>query len=136
MKRTYCALIGYSLFFAVVLRATERWSDDRLPVQEGLELWFDCSRQNAGRSALQLPPLASGNAADYLVDGSGRARHLAQHRLEARPRFRQEFSGAFLAFDGKDDALLASHLPGLMTNATIFLVAAPRSNSGNFRGFF
>jgi hypothetical protein len=136
MRRTFCALIGGWLLFAVDLRAAERWSDDRLPVQEGLELWFDCSRQNAGRSALQLPPLGSGNATDYLVDGSGRARHLAQHRLEARPRFRQEFSGAFLSFDGKDDALLASHLRGQMTNETVFLVAAPRSNGGNFRGFF
>jgi putative heme-binding domain-containing protein len=82
---------------------------------------------------LQLPPLGSGNALDYFVDGSGRAHHLAQHQREARPRFRQEFSGAFVSFDGSDDALVGSNLREAFTNLTVFVVAAAKSNKGEFR---
>src|SRR5262245_27121683 len=110
MDRLIVRLLGGIFLFSLSLRAAEPWSDDRLPVGAGLELWLDCSRQNAGRSELQLPPLGSGNLVDYLVDGSGNARHLAQPQLDARPRFRQDFDGAFLSFDGTNDAMLASHL--------------------------
>src|ERR1051325_8865726 len=74
-----------------VLPAPEPWADERLPVKQNLELWFDLSHQNAGRGTLQLAPLASGNNVDYLLDGSGHGRHLAQPSVERRPRFRQDF---------------------------------------------
>lgn len=135
MTRTFRALLGLCVL-PVLAAAIEPWSDDRLPIKDGLELWFDCSRQNAARAASQLPPLGSGNSVDYLLDSSGLSRDLAQHRPEARPRFQQAFGGAFLAFDGKDDALLSSHLNAEKTNVTVFVVAAPRSNEGSFRGFF
>lgn len=116
------------------VQGAEPWADERLPATAGLEMWFDASRQSAGRAALQLPPITSGNPVDYLVDGSGRGRHLQQPRREARPQFRQEFSGAFLNFDGRE-AVLSRFEPGLaFTNLTVFLVAAPRSNPGDFRG--
>src|SRR5262249_16551641 len=95
-----------------------------------------CSRQNAGRSALQLPPLGSGNVIDYLVDGSGRGHHLVQPFRAARPRFRQEFTGAFAYFDGTNDVLHSSNLHRRFTNLTVFVVAAPHSNQGEFRAFF
>ena len=129
-------LLGCSLLLAHVLPAVEPWTDDQLPVQEGLQLWFDCSHQNAARSSLKLPGLSSDITLDYLFDGSGRARHLAQQMQANRPRFRLESSAAFLSFDGIDDALLGSSLRGEMTNVTIFIVAAPQSNQGGFRGFF
>jgi hypothetical protein len=103
MRQIFRGLIGLFVFPAIAWSA-EPWGDDRLPVKEGLELWYDCSRQNAGRTLLPLPPLGSGNTADYLLDSSGRGRNLVQHRSEARPRFLQAFGGAFLSFDGKDDA--------------------------------
>src|SRR5262245_29091397 len=87
-----CALTGLCLLLPAFSLAIEPWGDDRLPIQDdGLELWLDCSRQNAARTASQLPPLGSGNSVDYLIDGSGRSRNLAQHRIEARPRFQQAF---------------------------------------------
>ena len=117
-------------------RAAEPWSDNRLAITNQLDLWFDASRQSAGRSSLNLPAITAGNTVDYLLDASGRRRHLAQFAPEQRPRFRQEFTGAFLRFDGTDDCLEASLLNSGWTNVTVFLVAAPRSNTGGFRGFF
>jgi putative heme-binding domain-containing protein len=114
----------------------EPWADDRLPRAEGLELWFDASRQNAGRGSQNLPPLASGNSVDYLLDGSGHRRSLAQPLAAARPRFRQEFYGAFVAFDGIDDALTASGLGTEMAGATVFIVGSPWSNAGGYRAIF
>ena len=130
------AFVCAGLLFARGGYAAEPWSDDRLPVKDGLALWFDCSRQNAGRGRLQLPPLGSGNPVDYLMDGSGHGRHLSQQSREARPRFRQEFNGAFLYFDGQKSAMIASTSHADAQDATVFLVAAPLSNAGNFRGFF
>jgi putative heme-binding domain-containing protein len=136
----YCLSVLHSLALGSGLAcnssAAEPWADERLPVTNRLELWFDASRQNAGRGAFQLAPITAWNPVDYLLDGSGHARHLAQLRSDARPKFRQEFTGAYLSFDGKDDALAGSQLGAAFTNLTVFLVAAPRSNAGGFRAFF
>ena len=107
-----------------------------MPVRAGLELWLDVSRQSAGRGAHQLPSLTAGNSVDYLLDGSGNHRHLAQPSRRARPKFQQSFAGGFIRFDGEDDFLFASHLGRVLTNTTIFLVAAPRANKERFLGFF
>src|SRR5262245_14884601 len=113
------ACIGCCLLSAAVLQAAEPWSDDRLPVQEKLELWFDASVQNAARSSLHLPPQGSDNGADFLFDGSGHGRHLVQHLAENRPRFHREGQAAFLSFDGINDVLSASGLRGELTNFTV-----------------
>src|SRR5262245_25422030 len=117
------------------VRAAEPWADDRMPVTNDLALWFDVSRQNAGRLVLQLAPLVSGRSVDYLLDASGHHRHLGQSIAERRPRYRQDPAGVFLSFDGKDDSLETALLGAGWTNATLFLVAAPHSNGGAFRSF-
>jgi hypothetical protein len=129
-------VLGFQSGTLNVAHGVEPWADERLSLTNGLEFWLDASRQNAARGALQLAPLASGNNVDYLLDGSGHDRHLSQQTAQARPRFRQEFTGAFLSFDGQDDALSASLLRAAISNATVFVVAMPRTNSGGFRGFF
>jgi putative heme-binding domain-containing protein len=131
-----CVLLGCGVLWPCLFYAAEPWADERLTVKDGLELWFDCSRQNAGRSELQLPPLASENETDYLIDGSGHRRHLAQPAGNERPIFRQAFSGAFLSFDGVKDVLYASNLRDEFSNATIFVVAKARTNKGNYPCFF
>ncbi|HTA30784.1 MAG TPA: hypothetical protein VK731_09865, partial [Candidatus Cybelea sp.] len=136
MTRFLRVLIGCVAIWPWLAYAVEPWADERLTVKVGLALWFDCSRQNAGRSALQLSPLASENEADYLVDGSGHGRHLAQPAGNERPVFRQAFTGAFLSFDGVKDALYASNLRDQFTNATIFIVGEVRTNTGAFPCFF
>src|SRR5688572_24636932 len=92
---------GLLLWFPDLAQAVEPWADSRLSVTNSLALWFDVSRQNAARGAHELAPLRSwSDAPDYLFDGSGNWRHLSQPLPEARPRFRQEFNGAFLSLDG------------------------------------
>jgi putative heme-binding domain-containing protein len=120
-----------SFLFSGVAFAAEPWTDPRLPVTNGLAFWFDVSRQNAARGAGGLAPLQSWNdAPDILLDGSGQQRHLIQPVLSARPRFRQEFNGAMLSFDGIDDFLAVSGRSNPFAEATLLVVAAPRTNGG------
>ena len=130
-------LFAFAALIANTAIAIEPWSDNRLTMTNGLSLWFDVSRQTAARGALGLTPLQSWNdAPDVLLDGSGARRHAAQPLLTSRPRFRQEFNGAMLSFDGTNDFFTAASTKTVETNLTVFLVAAPRSNAGFFRAFF
>jgi len=129
-------LIACGALWPWLVYAAAPWADERLTVKDGLALWFDCSRQNAGRSTLQLPPLASGNEVDYLIDGSGHGRHLAQPASDNRPSFHQEFAGAYLSFDGVKEALYACNLREEFSNATVFIVAEARANNGAYPCFF
>jgi putative heme-binding domain-containing protein len=123
------------LTLTTTTQAIEPWADDQLPVRDGVELWFDCSRQNVGRGVVQLPPLNPRDTVDHLIDGSGHGRHLQQPLQDARPEY-QQVNGAFLSFDGTNDSLFGVKLNCLLTNTTVFIVAQPRSNAGDFRGFF
>ena len=118
-----------------VAQGVEAWTDPRLPVREGVELWFDCSRQNAGRANTAMSAVAAGSPLAYLLDGSGHGRHLAQHRLDARPKLREDAGLVFASFDGTNDVLVGSGLKGKMRATTVFVAAAPRSNAGLFRAF-
>ncbi len=129
-------LVAAWLLAANFSLAVESWTDARLPVTNGLLLWFDASRQNAARGAQQFPPLTDGTACDYWFDGSGHECHLSQRIVAFRPRFHQTFTAALLHFDGQDDFLAASKPPSMYTNATVFILAAPRANPGDFRAFF
>jgi len=113
----------------------EAWTDSRLPVKEGVELWFDCSRQNAGRTNMGMPGVVSGVPLAYLADGSGHGRHLAQHQVDARPKLREEAGLSFASFDGTNDVLVGWWLKGKMRETTVFVATSPRSNGGLFRAF-
>ncbi|HXJ76464.1 MAG TPA: hypothetical protein VNM37_26640, partial [Candidatus Dormibacteraeota bacterium] len=113
---------------ALPVLGVEPWADPRLTVTNGVALWFDASRQTAGRRALDLAPLVSGQPVDYLADGSGHRRHLVQPVPECRPRFRQEPGGSWLRFDGTNDSLSVALLGTAANDVTLFIVAAPRSN--------
>jgi hypothetical protein len=120
---------------SLITRAAESWADTRLAVTNGLALWLDVSRQNAARGASGLTPLQSWrDAPEYFLDGSGNRRHLTQAFLGARPRFRQDFDGAKLSFDGTNDFLAATGLGKSFAEATLFVVAAP-SADGGYRAF-
>jgi putative heme-binding domain-containing protein len=123
------ALTGLSL------GAAEPWADVKLPVQDGLELWLDGPGQNAARRTKQLPQLVHEGPVDFWFDGSGKGRHLAQRVPDARPRFRQIGDSAAFRFDGKDDHLSAAGLGAEFADATVFVVAAPKSHAGYFRAF-
>ncbi len=121
------------LSFLFSTHAQENWSDPRLPVTNGVALWFDVSRQTAARGNAHLGPLRAWNdAPEILFDGSGRKRHLSQPLLQAQPRFSIDVGTALLSFDGKDDFLAVGNLDVVLTNATLFAVASPRV-VGDFR---
>ena len=134
MKAFILAILG-GCAVACSAEATEPWTDPHLPVKDGLVLWLDASRQNIARQTRGLPALSDNAELDVWFDGSGRESHLTQGVVEARPRLRLQGAGATAAFDGKGDFLAASNLRVALTNATLFMHAAPLSNAGNFRGF-
>src|SRR5262245_4348021 len=59
-------LYGLACFAASVwpVLGVEPWADPRLTVTNGVALWLDASRQTAGRRALDLAPLVSGQPVD------------------------------------------------------------------------
>ena len=114
--------------------AAEPWADTKLPTDKGLELWLDASKQSAARAVRKLPPLADNAAVDVLLDGSGQQRDLTQRVADAQPKFKSAGASAFLRFDGTNDFLAAANLRRTLTNCTVFIVAAPKSNEGYFRG--
>jgi len=127
------AALSVPAFASTSSGGAEAWADATLPVKSGLVLWLDASRQNAARQARQLPMLADHADVDLWFDGSGRNFHLSQPLSEARPHLHMDSAGAAVAFDGKDDFLLAENLRLALTNATLFIEAAPLSNTGGFR---
>ncbi len=130
--------ILYFIFVASLCcgsHATEPWTDPRLPVKTGVELWFDCSGQNDGRKAAGLQAILPGMPASYLVDGSGHRRDLAQLHGDARPKFQQEGTANFLDFDGTNDVLEAWGWASKFKDLTLVIVASPQSNQGGFRSF-
>ena len=114
--------------------AAEPWADTKLPTDKGLELWLDATKQSAARAVRKLPPLADNAAVDVLLDGSGQQRDLTQRVADAQPKFKSAGTSAFLRFDGTNDFLAAANLRRTLTNCTVFIVAAPKSNEGYFRG--
>ncbi|MDB6040413.1 MAG: hypothetical protein JWM99_4254 [Verrucomicrobiales bacterium] len=114
----------------------EPWTDERLPVRDGLELWLDASHETEARKVHQLAILLSGTPADFWHDGSGHKRDMSQRLPNARPKLIVTQQGAYFSFDGKDDTFAAGNLGISLTNVSIFLLAAPQSNAGFFRGLF
>ncbi|MEQ2007037.1 MAG: LamG-like jellyroll fold domain-containing protein, partial [Limisphaerales bacterium] len=124
----------FLLAIALAAPAAEPWADAKLPTDKSLELWLDATKQSAARAARKLPALADNSAVDVLLDGSGQQRDLTQRVADAQPKFKSAGVSAFLRFDGKDDFLAAANLRRSLTNCTAFIVAAPKSNEGSFRG--
>jgi putative heme-binding domain-containing protein len=116
--------------------ALEPWADSALPVKEGLHLWLDAGRQPQARESRGYAPLRDGDKLGTLLDGSGLGRHFAQRRQESQPKWRSLGELAALEFDGQDDCLSLDGQKLEYKVLTLFLVAAPRSNTGYFRAFF
>jgi putative heme-binding domain-containing protein len=126
------ALVWLSLSSAAAA-APEPWADRRLPAADGLVLWLDASRQNAARQTYGKPELHQEGPVDTWYDASGHRCHLAQPAAEARPVYQAMSGAAAVRFDGSDDFLAASGLGLEMRALTVFVVAAPYSNAGDFR---
>lgn len=106
-----------------------------LPVQDGLEFWLDVTQIEAGDAA------ASGKLSERVPlavwpDASGHGRDAHQENEAARPTLVTVGNHRIVRFDGVDDHLRINGNRLEFNAATVFLVVAPRSNFGAFRGFF
>ena len=134
-----------------VVRATEPWADEALSPRDGLELWLDAGRVAAAREAAGLPKLKSGDRLAEWPDASGAKRQVVQGDSKRQPKFVQVglADGAtsstaapsandnwVVRFDGEDDHLRALGVNRKLTDFTLFVVAAPHSNFGDYRGLF
>jgi putative heme-binding domain-containing protein len=111
------------------LTAVEPWADAKLPVSDGLELWFDASRIDAGSQGM------NGKLVQW-PDASGKKRNLKQPLAASQPTLVKVGDSAIVRFDGEDDHLRFTGGKEELKEFTAFIVVAPRSNPGDFRGFF
>ena len=120
--------------------AMETWADPRLKVTDGLELWLDASRMLAGGGAKDGEPPRDHQAIDLWRDASGHHRDAAQLQAARRPHFShrsiQGNHDATLYFDGQADGMSILNGCGELRDITLFVVAAPYSNPGRYRGLF
>src|SRR5262249_12418287 len=116
-------------------RAAEPWADARLPVKDGLELWLDAGRLNAARQAQGQAALKTGETVAVWPDASKLGRHVRQDPKTAQPRLVRIGEDWLVRFDGDDDHLRRVGLDRKLDAFTVFLVAAPRANPGDFRAF-
>jgi len=110
----------------------EKWADPNLKVIDGLALWLDAT---AHPRAPQPSEPDTTDSLSVWSDASGHHRDFVQPTGADRPLRRTQEGLGFVSFDGQRTHL-AREEKGLTTeNATIFLVVAPYSNDGEFRGF-
>ncbi len=124
------------LLIPSLARPAEPWADPAAPAIPGLLLWLDASRQPAAWQTAGKGALLSGQALDTCYDASGQRVHLRQLVANAQPRFVAAQGRAALRFDGQDDWLGARGPGRALDQLTLFVVAAPRSNTGGYRGLF
>ena len=110
------------------------WADAELPVRAGLDLWLDATRLPAAYKAATKNDLAPDTKLETWYDASGHNRHLLQKEVEGRPQFVALPNGyKAVRFDGVQQALALGGLDRGYRELTLFIVAAPFSNRGDFR---
>jgi putative heme-binding domain-containing protein len=134
----------FALSRGVESRAAETWADANLPTMPGLELWLDAGREVARRAAAGERQLENGNRLSIWHDASGTKRHALQANPLKQPKMVRvapksaapdRRSGWVVRFDGEDDHLRVLGLSQRLKDFTLFVVAAPHSNRGQYRGF-
>ncbi len=106
------------------------------PTTAGLALWLDADRVNELRSRDALERLETGTPLDRWPDLSDHHRDMSQSSEEQQPKLMQLGDSWFVRFDGEDDCLRYLSDPVSLSAATIWMVVAPHSNPGDFRGMF
>ncbi|MEO8350610.1 MAG: c-type cytochrome, partial [Chthoniobacteraceae bacterium] len=107
-----------------------------IPVRAGLVFHFDAAEQTAARPAASLSAPNSGAPLDRWVNTVAPTRTEQQPLAAARPIFRRDETEALVSFDGKDDFLPIAGARKLAPAVTVFVLAAPRGNAGQFSALF
>lgn len=118
-------------FIAITLLfATSAWAADPVaPELPGLELWLDA---NATAAAVQNAK--SGSPLAEWKDRSPAHRPATQSVAEKQPKLVKVGDAWVVRFDGDDDHLRVLGVQKKLTAFSMFVVAAPHSNLGFFRG--
>lgn len=117
------------LIAITILLAGNVLAADPAPAIPGLELWLDATATAAG--------VPNGAKDSPLADWSDRspARHSAlQPNVEMQPRLVRVGDAWVVRFDGDNDHLRVLNVKQKLAGFTLFIVAAPHSNAGFFRG--
>ncbi len=114
---------------------TSSWADKNLQVRNGLQLWLDASRVNESRATGNLPILASGDPSAAWDDATA-GRSLEQADLKSQPKLVKVGDAWVMRFDGEDDHFRLLNTGLKLDAATVIVVVAPHTNSGDFRGIF
>src|SRR5688572_18104398 len=101
----------------------------------GLILSFDAAEQARLRATNGVPALGRFQPIDLVFD-SVRGEVAVQSAPERRPVLVGDENAAFFRFDGKDDVLVCNPKLAAAEELTIFILAAPKTNEGNFSGMF
>jgi putative heme-binding domain-containing protein len=104
------------------------------PVRSELDFWFDAARIPKSPRLNQTSGASKGAEVAQWPDSSGHERHAQQSVAAARPRLVLVGDRPVVRFDGVDDHLRVVGLERRTDAATVFIVAAPTSNLGLFRG--
>jgi len=130
-------MVFLSLAVTVEARAqVAAWADKDLAVHDGLQLWLDASRVNEFRKSTNSPELVSGDAVTSWSDSTMMHRIVAQADEKLRPRLVRVGDAWLMRFDGEDDHFRLTGTGVDLQDATVFIVAAPHANPGDFKGIF
>jgi putative heme-binding domain-containing protein len=115
--------------------APEKWRHPDLKITAGLQLWLDAARQNAARQILHRPLLRDGDRVEVWFDASGHGRHVSQSKASAQPFFHEADKITSIRFDGEETYLALRGPKQAFREVTLFLVAVPFANAGDYRAF-
>lgn len=115
------------------LIAQSLMAQNKPPVEEGLLIHLAADQPNAAGSS--SAPSESGPISAWTNQASAAIRAEAASSEKSPKRLRVG-EGWVVRFDGEDDVLRVPNAGLSLNAATIFVVAAPHSNPGDFRGLF
>lgn len=124
-----CWLVGLILASAMVSAA-------ELPVRDGLIFQLDAGGQRMARENAMLPRIGNGMPVDMVLETSRAGSRSVQPVAGRRPVLKTREEAGYFEFDGQDDFLLFSRENTPVSALTVFIMAAPKTNAGNFSAFF
>ena len=133
MNRILILLLPLSLTTCVHAQVAD-WADKGLEVRDGLQFWLDASRVNDARTGAGVAKLLPADFVAEWHSAVGSQSNAIQPKETAQPKLMNVGDSSVLRFDGDDDHLRMLNTGRVLHSATVFVVAAPHSNRGAFRG--
>ena len=136
-----------ALFFFDDAQADEPSKDVAIAQMDGLALWLDAGQEGESRKASGVAKSNSGDPLPSWHDASPAKRHAVQGDPKLQPKLfhvgmaddddddvLHQDANWVVRFDGEDDHLRTLIPAEKLTDFTLFVVAAPHSNGGGYRG--